>query len=178
MLVWLYVDRTRQFPQARLPSRGGPPVTEPAPTDNKNLANLICYVDDEVNLLNVVKRGLERRGWTVTAVGDPFDALRMVRKAQPKVVVLDLLMPGMDGFQVLRALKSSQDLSHIPVIIGSARDGQKDKEMAFSLGAAAFLVKPFGIRELTLTIESVLGQSVTPPSRDETKHILNRDPGS
>ncbi|MCE9583038.1 MAG: response regulator [Planctomycetes bacterium] len=141
------------------------PVTKPP-------ERLLCYVDDEVNLLSVVKRGLERRGWTVEAIGDPFDALRKVRKDMPKVVVLDLLMPGMDGFQVLRALKSSPDLAGIPVIIGSARDSQKDKEMAFSLGAAAFLVKPFGIKELLLTIESVLGSSLMPPERSETSEFF------
>jgi DNA-binding response OmpR family regulator len=129
--------------------------------DPNTSSPVICYVDDEVNLLSVVKRGLERRGWSVEVVGDSFDALRTIRKRSPRVVVLDLLMPGMDGFQILRALKSSSDLSHIPVIIGSARDNSKDKEMAFSLGAAAFLVKPFGIKELTLTLDSVLG---TPPS--------------
>jgi two-component system alkaline phosphatase synthesis response regulator PhoP len=139
---------------------------------------LICYVDDELNLLGVVKRGLERRGWTVDAIGDPFDALRKVRKVMPKVVVLDLLMPGMDGFQVLRALKSSPDLATIPVIIGSARDSQKDKEMAFSLGAAAFLVKPFGIKELLLTIESVLGSSLAPPERSESSDLFGRPGGT
>lgn len=139
---------------------------------DKPLGHLICYVDDEVNLLSVVKRGLERRGWSVEPVGDPFDALRKVRKANPKVIVLDLLMPGMDGFQVLRALKSSPDLAHIPVVIGSARDSEKDKEMAFQLGAAAFLVKPFGIKELMVTIESVTGGPVAPPTKQETSNIL------
>ena len=141
--------------------------------------HLVCYVDDEVNLLGVVKRGLERRGWKVEAIGDPFDALRKIRKAMPRVVVLDLLMPGMDGFQVLRAVKSSQDLASIPVIIGSARDSQKDKEMAFSLGAAAFLVKPFGIKELVLTIESVLGQSmIPPPERTDSSDVFGRPGGA
>lgn len=141
--------------------------------------SLVCYVDDEVNLLGVVKRGLERRGWKVEAIGDPFDALRKIRRAMPKVVVLDLLMPGMDGFQVLRALKSSSDLAAIPVIIGSARDSQKDKEMAFSLGAAAFLVKPFGIKELLLTMESVLGQSMfPPPANPEPTDLFGRPGGT
>lgn len=140
-------------------------------------ANLVCYVDDEVNLLGIVKRGLERRGWTVEAISDPFDALRKVRKVMPKIVVLDLLMPGMDGFQVLRALKSSADLAAIPVIIGSARDSQKDKEMAFSMGAAAFLVKPYGIKELTLTMESVLGPSLAPPDRSESSETFGRGSG-
>ena len=140
-------------------------------------ANVICYIDDEVNLLGVVKRGLERRGWTVEAIGDPFDALRKVRKMMPRVIVLDLLMPGMDGFQVLRALKSSSDLATIPVVIGSARDSQKDKEMAFSLGAAAFLVKPFGIKELLLTVESVLGQSSPPPEKSESRDLFGRPGG-
>ncbi len=148
-----------------------------AESEDKALGSLICYVDDEVNLLNVVKRGLERRGWSVESIGDPFDALRKVRKTNPKVIVLDLLMPGMDGFQVLRAIKSSPDLASIPVIIGSARDSQKDKEMAFSLGAAAFLVKPFGIKELLMTIESVLGHSVAPPDKQETKNILSNQGG-
>ncbi len=141
--------------------------------------HLVCYVDDEVNLLGVVKRGLERRGWAVEAIGDPFDALRKIRKSGPKVIVLDLLMPGMDGFQVLRAIKSSSDLSGIPVIIGSARDSQKDKEMAFSLGASAFLVKPFGIKELLLTMESVLGQSmIPPPERSDSSELFGRPGGS
>ncbi|NUN48973.1 MAG: response regulator [Candidatus Brocadiae bacterium] len=135
-------------------------MTDPA---SQPSAGAICYIDDEVNLLSVVRRGLERRGWTVVTIGDPFDALRQVRKAEPRIIILDLLMPGMDGFQVLRALKSSSDLGHIPVVIASARDAQKDKEMAFSMGAAAFLVKPFGVKELLLTIESVLGPIVAPP---------------
>jgi two-component system alkaline phosphatase synthesis response regulator PhoP len=141
--------------------------------------HLVCYVDDEVNLLGVVKRGLERRGWKVEAIGDPFDALRKIRRVMPKVIVLDLLMPGMDGFQVLRAIKSSQDLAGIPVIIGSARDSQKDKEMAFSLGAASFLVKPFGIKELVLTMESVLGQSsFPPPERSDSSDVFGRPGGA
>ncbi|MEK7466896.1 MAG: response regulator [Planctomycetota bacterium] len=146
---------------------------------NKPPQHLVCYVDDEVNLLGVVKRGLERRGWTVEAIGDPFDALRKIRRIMPRVVVLDLLMPGMDGFQVLRAVKSSQDLASIPVIIGSARDSQKDKEMAFSLGAAAFLVKPFGIKELVLTMESVLGSStIPPPERSDSSDVFGRPGGA
>ena len=161
---WEYAnDRTR-------------PVTIAAAARKKGLAIEIDEASIPVSEA-VVKRGLERRGWTVEAISDPFDALRKIRRVNPKVLILDVMMPGMDGFQVLRAVKSSPDLAHIPVIIGSARDSQKDKEMGFSLGAAAFLVKPFGLKELLLTIESVLGPGSAPPQRSDESEMFGRAGG-
>jgi ActR/RegA family two-component response regulator len=60
----------------------------PDELSEKSPDHLVCYVDDEVNLLGVVKRGLERRGWKVEAIGDPFDALRKIRRVMPRVIVL------------------------------------------------------------------------------------------
>lgn len=112
----------------------------------------ILLVDDEPSLLKVLSIKLRVSGYDVLTALNGQEALKLIKSESPDIVLLDVIMPGMDGFEVLQKLRS---FSKLPVIIFSARPEYAKR--AISLGANAFLPKPFNIDELMKTIESISG---------------------
>jgi DNA-binding response OmpR family regulator len=114
----------------------------------------ILVVDDEPSIVTVVRERLEREGFTVRAVASGEEALAHIDTDPADLVVLDVMLPGIDGFEVLRRLRSTGDT--VPVIVLTARDEDVEKIVGLELGADDYLVKPFNPRELSARVRAVL----------------------
>ncbi len=113
----------------------------------------VLVVDDEPEIRRALKTGLGYQGFDVLPVATGEEALEEVRRWRPDVVLLDLGLPGLDGFEVLKRIP---DKSRVAVMVVSVMPGEKDKVRALDLGADDYLVKPFGIEELSARIRAVL----------------------
>jgi len=114
----------------------------------------ILVVDDEPSIVTVVRQRLERDGFSVRTAASGEEALVIVEEDPAELIVLDLMLPGIDGFEVLRRLRSKGGT--VPVLVVTARDEDVDKIVGLELGADDYLVKPFNPRELTARIRAVL----------------------
>jgi two-component system alkaline phosphatase synthesis response regulator PhoP len=117
---------------------------------------LILLVDDEPHIVELAKLYLEREGFRVISVGDGRSALDRAAKDQPAVMVLDLMLPELDGYEVCRRVRAKSDL---PIIIVTARDDDIDKIVGLELGADDYLTKPFNPRELVARVKAILRRS-------------------
>lgn len=122
----------------------------------------ILVVDDEAHIRELVKFNLERAGYIVSEADNGLAAIQSA-KVKPDLIVLDLMLPGIDGLEVCRALKSERDTSGIPVIMLTARDDEFDKVVGLELGADDYLTKPFSPRELVARVKAVLRRSQKAP---------------
>ena len=116
----------------------------------------VLVVEDEEALAKVLKMRLEIEGFEVRTAGDGREALRLIGRQRPDIVVCDLMMPVMDGKEVTRVIKSDAKLKSIPVLILSALKRDKDVNEVMALGADGFAAKPFDSKELTKRIRDLL----------------------
>ena len=117
----------------------------------------ILVADDDPLLLKLVEHKLKSRGFAVDCATDGEAALEMAGERRPDLIVLDAMMPGIDGFEVLRRLSANPGTNGIPVIMLTARRLEADIVSALSLGAGDYLVKPFMPEELVMRIRKLLG---------------------
>ncbi|MDD2620698.1 MAG: response regulator transcription factor [Syntrophomonadaceae bacterium] len=113
----------------------------------------ILIVDDEPNILQFLELGLQNEGFAVESAGDGIAAINQLKRFQPHVVILDVMMPGMDGFEVCRMLKRNENVA---VIMLTARDEVDDRVKGLNLGADDYMVKPFSFEELLARINARL----------------------
>ena len=113
----------------------------------------VLVVEDDATVREVVERYLEREGLVVDAVADGLVALEHAQACWPDLVVLDLMLPGLDGLEVCRRLRAR---APVPVIMLTARGDEDDRVMGLELGADDYIAKPFSPRELTLRVQAVL----------------------
>ena len=125
----------------------------------RNAMRKIMVIDDDANIRAVLKLRLERSAYAVQMARDGTEALSMVLPNPPDLIILDLLLPKIDGFEVLRNLKSNRLTADIPVIILTARVNPTSRNRSYALGAARFLAKPFSPRKLVAEIEILLSES-------------------
>ena len=116
----------------------------------------ILIVDDESDLVSVLRIGLEIEGFEVIAAGDGEEGLKKAREERPDLVVLDLMLPKLDGYRVCRALKFDERYRGLPILILSARSGDQDRRLAFDMGADAFMSKPYDMAALVKLIRARL----------------------
>ena len=116
----------------------------------------VLVVDDEPDVLLLCRLNLEQRGHQVLEAPNGDEALDLAREGGLDLVVLDLMLPGIDGYQVLQALRADDRTSGIPVLVLTAKSLQADRERSRQLGAAAFLTKPFLPDELCDMVDEVL----------------------
>jgi CheY-like chemotaxis protein len=121
----------------------------------------ILVADDEPSLRLLVKASLAARKYTILEVANGQEALNLAKQATPDLILLDVMMPFMTGFQVCAELRKDPRTASIPVIILTAKGGQDDKDMAVSVGANHFLTKPFRPPELMGAVDYVLNLSKT-----------------
>ncbi|MBT3359730.1 MAG: response regulator [Rhodospirillales bacterium] len=124
------------------------------PPDEKR----IVIADDDDLLVQLIKHKFEQHAIKVDTTSDGERALELVRELRPDAVILDGMMPGIDGFEVLQAIKEDPEIKDIPVVILSARQQEKDILGGLSLGAADYVVKPFMPDELYLRVARLLNQ--------------------
>jgi chemosensory pili system protein ChpA (sensor histidine kinase/response regulator) len=121
---------------------------------------LVLVVDDSVTVRRVSQRVLERSGYAVVLARDGLDALEKLQTASPAVVLLDIEMPRMDGFELLRRLRQDPQTRELPVVMITSRSADKHREYALQLGATAYLGKPFNESELLTLLKQLCTENI------------------
>lgn len=119
----------------------------------------IMIVDDEMATLLPLKRSLEAQGYIVIEAYDGYQAIEKSKTEKPELIVLDLMLPGIDGFEVCARLKKDEITGKIPVIMLTAKDEVRDKVEGLEMGADDYVTKPFNLNELKARIKNVLKRS-------------------
>ncbi|HEX3054173.1 MAG TPA: response regulator, partial [Aggregatilineaceae bacterium] len=120
----------------------------------------ILVIDDDINLLQMVRLMLQRVGHTVETSNDGAEGITLAAKMQPDLAIIDVMMPGLSGYDVVRKLREDPVTQRVPIIILTARSQPMDKHMALEAGANAFLSKPVTAQELTDRVDAVLKAGV------------------
>ena len=128
----------------------------------------ILVVDDEEDLLELIQYNLAKEGYRVTCVGTGEDALREARANPPDLIVLDLLLPNVDGLEVCKLLKNDPRTKHVPIVMLTAKGDEADMVTGLELGADDYISKPFSPRVLTARVRAVLRRAQEPASPDAT----------
>ena len=118
----------------------------------------ILVVDDEIYIVHILDFSLGMEGYEVVTALDGEEALRKVQECKPDLIVLDIMMPKMDGYETCRNLKSEEATKHIPVILLSAKGRNVDMQTGYDVGADDYITKPFSPRKLVDRINAMLGQ--------------------
>ena len=136
----------------------------------------ILVVDDEARIRSIIRKYAEFEGHTVTEAGDGMEAVRLVRKDHFDIIILDIMMPELDGFSACREIRK---VSSTPIIMLSARGEEYDKINGFESGVDDYVVKPFSPRELLLRVEAVMKRVKKQPSEEGTQvnQVLEFDNG-
>jgi DNA-binding response OmpR family regulator len=116
----------------------------------------VLVIDDDTNICELLRLYLEKEGFSVISANDGEAALAAFKSEEPDMVLLDIMLPGADGFEVLKHLREKSDA---PVIFLTARDAEEDKLEGFELGADDYISKPFSVRELMARIRAVLART-------------------
>jgi two-component system alkaline phosphatase synthesis response regulator PhoP len=119
-------------------------------------------VEDEADVRELLRYHLEQEGFSVLQAADGELALALARRERPAVVVLDLMLPGMDGLEVCRALRSDSATERMPILVVTARAAEVDRVLGLEMGADDYLVKPFSPRELLARVKAVLRRAYGP----------------
>lgn len=121
---------------------------------------LVVCIEDEQEMIDLVQLILGRRGFTVEGANGGLEGLEKVQKRKPDLVLLDLMMPDMDGWEVYQRMKSDEDLREIPVIVITAKAQSIDKVLGLHIAKVDdYITKPFGPQELLESVEKILGQA-------------------
>jgi DNA-binding response OmpR family regulator len=126
---------------------------------------VILLVEDEQSIASLVTLYLQNEGFTVTHVADGAQALPSVERLRPSLVILDVMLPGMDGIEICRRLRASDE--SIPIVMLTARDAEVDRVLGLELGADDYIAKPFSPRELVARVKAILRRSSRPASTND-----------
>jgi DNA-binding response OmpR family regulator len=137
----------------------------------------ILLVDDEPNIIELAKLYLENDGYRVVSAADGVEALKMVVESNPALMVLDLMLPEMDGWEVCRRIRSGGDYPPgLPIIMLTARDDDVDKIVGLELGADDYIIKPFNPRELVARVKAVLRRATKGAAVEPEKESVEFGP--
>ncbi len=117
----------------------------------------VVLVEDELNIIEAIRFLLSRDGWRVDTHSNGADAAQIIRAARPDLVVLDVMLPGKSGFDVLAELRGDPELRHLPVLMLTARGQARDREMAEAAGVSRFMTKPFSNSEVLSAVRELVG---------------------
>lgn len=123
----------------------------------------VLLIEDEPNIIEAISFLLERDGWTVRLHTEGEGAVEAVAAASPDVVVLDVMLPGRSGFDILKELRQGAARADLPVLILTARGQTKDRELAHSYGVSCFMTKPFSNAQMLQTVRD-LAEGREPPA--------------
>ena len=119
----------------------------------------VLLIEDEPNIIEAISFILSRDGWTVHTHEDGDTAMDKVRASPPDMVILDAMLPGRSGFDILRDLRESADFAQLPVMMLTARGQTKDRDLAERLGANHFMAKPFSNQEVREQVRLLMGEA-------------------
>ncbi len=125
----------------------------------------ILVVDDEANIVDLARMYLERDGFQVCEASDGVQALQEIKQQKPDLIVLDIMLPEIDGFEVCQRVRAE---SEVPIIMLTARDDDVDKIVGLELGADDYMTKPFNPRELVARVKTILRRMERTPREDTT----------
>jgi DNA-binding response OmpR family regulator len=120
------------------------------------MAKKILTVDDEEFILEMMKSRLEANGYTVIQASEGQTGLQLARSEKPDLIILDLMLPKLDGYRVCRLLKFDDNFKHVPILILTARIQEEDRKLALEAGADAYDTKPFDPQKLLAKIKELL----------------------
>ncbi len=130
----------------------------------------ILVVDDEKAIVDILKFNLEREGFTVVTAGDGEAGIDMYRAEQPDLILLDIMMPKIDGLQACKTIRNE---SNVPIIMLTARAEEVDKVLGLEFGADDYVTKPFGVRELIARVKSNIRRTAMDYDQTNKAQILN-----
>jgi two-component system phosphate regulon response regulator PhoB len=131
----------------------------------------ILIVDDEADILTLLEYNLEKAGFKVISANDGPDAVEITKREKPDIIILDIMLPSMEGTEVCKILKSGDATRHIPIIMLTAKGEEVDRIVGFELGADDYITKPFSPRELILRVKAVLKRG-----QEQEAKIINAGP--
>jgi two-component system alkaline phosphatase synthesis response regulator PhoP len=123
----------------------------------------ILIVDDEEHIRELIKFNLDKNGYNTTCTDNGIDALKIVKSEKFQLVLLDVMLPGMDGYDVCKEIRKDNSISSTPIIMITAKGEEFDKVLGLELGADDYITKPFSIRELTARVKAILRRTSIKP---------------
>lgn len=129
----------------------------------------ILIVEDERDVVRLLKYNLEKEGFRVTAVSDGSLVLAEIRREEPDLVILDLMLPGMDGLEICRQLRRHDKFAGIPILMLTARSGEADRVVGLELGADDYVTKPFSMRELIARVRALMRRHEPPAQQSSVR---------
>lgn len=136
-------------------------------SDQPDTKGHILVVEDEEDLQEVLRYNLAREGYDVTITGRGEEAAPLVAKKNPNLILLDLMLPGIDGLEVCRTLKSNPETRHIPVVMLTAKGEEADIVIGLEMGADDYITKPFSPRVLLARLKAVLRRPTPTPGQED-----------
>lgn len=119
------------------------------------MSKQVLLIEDEPNIIEAISFILSRDGWSVKTHSNGADAVEMVRERRPDVLILDVMLPGKSGYDILRELRDDPDINGLPVLMLTARGQTKDREIAERAGCDAFMTKPFSNADVLETVRAL-----------------------
>ncbi len=116
----------------------------------------VLLIEDEPNIIEAISFILSRDGWAVSTHSNGHDAVGVVQSTQPDLVILDVMLPGKSGYDILREIRGHSDTSGLPVLMLTAKGQVKDREMAERIGASRFMTKPFSNAEVLEVVRELV----------------------
>jgi len=134
------------------------------------MAKKILIVEDEPDVARLLRYNLEREGFRITAIADGSLTLAEMRRDPADLVILDLMLPGMDGLEICRQLRRHEKYSSTPILILTARSDEADRVVGLELGADDYVTKPFSMRELIARVRALLRRQEPVPQKNSLAH--------
>ncbi|GAA0734635.1 response regulator transcription factor [Clostridium oceanicum] len=116
----------------------------------------VLMVDDEEHICELVKFNIEKNGYKCICANDGLEGLKMAKEERPNLILLDLMLPGMDGYEVCKEIRKDSNISNTPIIMITAKSEELDKILGLELGADDYITKPFSVREMIARVKAVL----------------------
>ena len=120
------------------------------------MSKRVVLVEDELNIAEAIRFLLSNEGWRVETLANGSNAVEVIRKAAPDLVMLDVMLPGKSGFEILHDLRADPDLETLPVLMLTARGQSRDREMAEKAGVSRFMTKPFSNTEVITAVRDLV----------------------
>lgn len=136
------------------------------------MAKRVLIVDDEKAIVDILKYNLQKNEFEVIEAYDGAEALRLAKEQDPDIILLDIMLPYMDGFEVCKALR--EEGNNVPIIMLTAREDETDKVFGLEIGADDYITKPFSIRELMARVRANIRRSAVPvPMEEKTGSVIH-----